>query len=320
MDALATEYMRHGTHPAHVTKEMPPHLRFDSAQTSRDVSAGAVPTFPRTPSPHYMRESEHTERQRARSLAQTALYTARLTTTLVVDEQFSYKASSIDTLDPADDLCMLGGIKDMMKERYPHNSIMDKATEDLMYKDPKVETGLSDDCDALAVSLRANPLLEAHCSELGISNANIFTVPLGQPAAPELARANDALRRDVLSTFTAMQTEFASAMRDALARACATTTALEKEKTYQEKRNGALHARNRELYGKLQDVKGAIRVFARIRPASPGVDASDVGLREVIHEQRQWAHGEKYLVLRGACLHDALATLARVHTLGCSTR
>ena len=69
MDALVTEYMRHGTHPAHVTKEIPPHLRFDSAQTSRDVSAGAVPTFPRTPSPHYMRESEHTERQRARSLA-----------------------------------------------------------------------------------------------------------------------------------------------------------------------------------------------------------------------------------------------------------
>jgi len=101
-------------------------------------------------------------------------------------------------------------------------------------------------------------------------------VRLYEAAAPELARANDALRRDVLSTFNAMQTEFASAMRDTLARACATTTALEKEKTYQEKRNGALHARNRELYGKLQDVKGAIRVFARIRPASPGVDASDV--------------------------------------------
>ena len=75
----------------------------------------------------------------------------------------------------------------MMKDRYPHNrdSIVGLATEDLMYKN---ETGLSDDCDALAVSLRANTLLEAHCSELGISNANIFTVPLGQPAAPELAQ------------------------------------------------------------------------------------------------------------------------------------
>ena len=124
----------------------------------------------------------------ARARAQTALYTARLTTALVVDEQFSYKASSIDTLDPAENLCMLGGIKDMMTKRYPQNSIMPKATEDSMYKDPKVETGLSDDCDALAVSLRANTYLEPHCSELGISNANIFTLPLGQPAAPELAQ------------------------------------------------------------------------------------------------------------------------------------
>ena len=55
MDALATEYMRHGTHPAHVTKEMPPHLRFDSAQTSRDVSAGAVPT-PRTTTATHLSE------------------------------------------------------------------------------------------------------------------------------------------------------------------------------------------------------------------------------------------------------------------------
>lgn len=42
-----------------------------------------------------------------------------------------------------------------------------------------------------------------------------------------------------------------------------------------------------------------------------GADASDVGLREVVHEQRHWAHGEKYLVLKDACLHDAMCTLAR---------
>ena len=41
-----------------------------------------------------------------------------------------------------------------------------------------------------------------------------------------------------------------------------------------------------------------------------GAEMSDVGLREVIHEQRHWSHGEKYLVLRGACLQDAMDTLA----------
>lgn len=41
-----------------------------------------------------------------------------------------------------------------------------------------------------------------------------------------------------------------------------------------------------------------------------GGDMSDIGLREVVHEQRAWRHGEKYLVLRGACLQDAMDTLA----------
>ena len=41
-----------------------------------------------------------------------------------------------------------------------------------------------------------------------------------------------------------------------------------------------------------------------------GADMSDVGLHEVMHEQRHWAYGEKYLVLRGACLQDAMNTLA----------
>ena len=40
-------------------------------------------------------------------------------------------------------------------------------------------------------------------------------------------------------------------------------------------------------------------------------DMSDVGLHEVMHEQRHWAYGEKYLVLKGACLQDAMDTLAR---------
>ena len=42
-----------------------------------------------------------------------------------------------------------------------------------------------------------------------------------------------------------------------------------------------------------------------------GAEASACGLHEVIHEQRHWSHGEKYLVLKHACLHDAMRTLAR---------
>lgn len=41
-----------------------------------------------------------------------------------------------------------------------------------------------------------------------------------------------------------------------------------------------------------------------------GGDMSDVGLHEVVHEQARWCHGEKYLVLRGACLQDAMDALA----------
>ncbi len=37
---------------------------------------------------------------------------------------------------------------------------------------------------------------------------------------------------------------------------------------------------------------------------------SEVGLRETIHEQRAWRHGEKYLVCSGFCLQDAMETLA----------
>ena len=41
-----------------------------------------------------------------------------------------------------------------------------------------------------------------------------------------------------------------------------------------------------------------------------GAVASDVGLREVEAEQRAWRYGEKYLVLRGANLQDAMDALA----------
>ena len=41
-----------------------------------------------------------------------------------------------------------------------------------------------------------------------------------------------------------------------------------------------------------------------------GAVMSDVGLREVVAEQRAWRHGEKYLVLKGACLQDAMDALA----------
>ena len=41
-----------------------------------------------------------------------------------------------------------------------------------------------------------------------------------------------------------------------------------------------------------------------------GAVMSDVGLNEVVAEQRAWRHGEKYLVLKGACLQDAMDALA----------
>jgi len=41
-----------------------------------------------------------------------------------------------------------------------------------------------------------------------------------------------------------------------------------------------------------------------------GADMSDVGLHETVAEQREWKYGEKYLVLKGACLQDAMETLA----------
>ena len=41
-----------------------------------------------------------------------------------------------------------------------------------------------------------------------------------------------------------------------------------------------------------------------------GADMSDVGLAETVAEQRAWRYGEKYLVLRGACLQDVMDSLA----------
>lgn len=67
-DALATRYMNRDTHPKYVSPHMPPHLLFDSDQVSREIAAGAVPNFPRTPSPHYMRDEIQRERQRNSSV------------------------------------------------------------------------------------------------------------------------------------------------------------------------------------------------------------------------------------------------------------
>ena len=41
-----------------------------------------------------------------------------------------------------------------------------------------------------------------------------------------------------------------------------------------------------------------------------GAVARSGQLREVVEEQKQWRHGEKYLVLKGACLQDAMDELA----------
>ncbi len=119
----------------------------------------------------------------------TAMYTANLTTVLVTKQQeLVFTASSVETLSPDDSLCMLGALTNMMSWRFPHLTNVPKATEDDMYNGTEAGTGLSDDCDALAVSVRANEHLEPHCSELGISNPNVLALQLGQPAAAEFAR------------------------------------------------------------------------------------------------------------------------------------
>ena len=119
----------------------------------------------------------------------TALYTANLTTVLVIKQQeLVFTASSVETLSPDDSLCMLGGLTNMMSWRFPHLNHTGMATEKEMYNGTEAGTGMSDDCDALAVSLRANEHLEPHCSELGISNPNVLALQLGQPAAAEFAQ------------------------------------------------------------------------------------------------------------------------------------
>ena len=75
-----------------------------------------------------------------------------------------------------------------------------------------------------------------------------------------------------MATLRRLQTEFADAVAAAETRARETVASLEQENAFQELRNGKLHARNRQLYNQIQDLKGAIRVYTRIRPVAPNDD------------------------------------------------
>ena len=83
---------------------------------------------------------------------------------------------------------------------------------------------------------------------------------------PELKSSNTKLREDTVATLARLQTQFAATVASIQAETKATMTTLEREKDYQERRNGKLHLRNRTLLHKIQDLKGAIRVYTRIRP------------------------------------------------------
>eukprot|EP00227_Mantoniella_beaufortii_P010987 CAMPEP_0197583194 /NCGR_PEP_ID=MMETSP1326-20131121/6188_1 /TAXON_ID=1155430 /ORGANISM="Genus nov. species nov., Strain RCC2288" /LENGTH=828 /DNA_ID=CAMNT_0043147379 /DNA_START=88 /DNA_END=2570 /DNA_ORIENTATION=+ len=95
---------------------------------------------------------------------------------------------------------------------------------------------------------------------------------------PEMKTSNDKLREETVVTLQRLQSEFVDALATAEARACETVASLERENVFQTLRNGKLHARNRQLYNQIQDLKGAIRVYTRIRP----VAASDDGPGAVV--------------------------------------
>ena len=104
---------------------------------------------------------------------------------------------------------------------------------------------------------------------------------------PELKSSNERLREETVATLARLQTQFAATVARIQAETKATLSALEQEKDYQERRNGKLHLRNRALLHKIQDLKGAIRVYTRIRPL-----------------QTNDPHGES-MVVPGRCLDPA---------------
>ena len=60
-------------------------------------------------------------------------------------------------------------------------------------------------------------------------------------AMPELKMSNTKLREDTVATLARLQTQFAATVASIQAETKATMTALEREKDYQERRNGKLH-------------------------------------------------------------------------------
>lgn len=72
-----------------------------------------------------------------------------------------------------------------------------------------------------------------------------------------------------------MQAEFTDAVARVRSEAERTVASLEAEKSYQESRNAALLLRNRQLYHRIQDFKGSIRVYTRIRPVAANDTSGD---------------------------------------------
>jgi kinesin family protein C2/C3 len=91
-------------------------------------------------------------------------------------------------------------------------------------------------------------------------------------AVPAIRNSNDKLRQDTEAALADMRAQFTDAVARAEAEARVTVARLEEESSLQARTNGALHARNRQLYNQIQDLKGAIRVYTRIRPVAAGDD------------------------------------------------
>ena len=114
-----------------------------------------------------------------------ALYTAKLTTNFVARQaSVQYTASTLGEV--SGNLCMLGGMTRMMSSRYPDLNIIATSSESEMFASESGATGLSEQCDALALSMRASSELAKHCAELGLSNPNVASITLGQPAAADI--------------------------------------------------------------------------------------------------------------------------------------
>ena len=115
-----------------------------------------------------------------------ALYTAQLTT-MTVEKEVTYGASSLYDLPPSSSVCMMKGLVSELNETLSGHTIVPMSDTDMFGE--KAGSGLTDKCDALAISLRNNNELAQHCETVGLANPSILTLLTGQPAAHDVAPA-----------------------------------------------------------------------------------------------------------------------------------